>query len=789
MKIGRLAAAACVAVATAGALAPAAAASPGTRAVGTEAALPGRGAAGQGTASRGPQAAERGTAGPGGAASWPAAEAGRGKRLRAVLLVNGARVMAGLGTVDRGPTVLLPGGEAGSLVGLSLGGRTYLLPPQALPYLGRGLAPSLFDVTALASQERAGRLPVTLAYRGTLPGLPGVTITHAAGGAAQGYLTEAGAHAFGAALARQFAGDHARGSYGQDGMFANGLSVALAGAGVPARAAPSRRQFPMRTLTVTGTALTGKPDTGDAVTVINVDDIGRFDDPVGSQNFFYHGSARFSVPAGHYMAIGTFYDFTGTRLTGFHAVALPQFTVSGPATTVHLDARSATSRLQWITPRPATRQCSNDLDIERFPAVGPAFSVTYLVCRGGLWVSPVESTRLTGALHTVANGQLTSPPHYHGTPYEYDLAYTAPEGVIPPLRYVVRPAALATEDARYYQPVRAPGGWQAAGLFSFQFLRGGSSVVFGREVSLPGRKIQYYATGRSLLWFDSYFQSLSTGAGGQTDSGRVLRPGERLAVGWNAFPLHPAPNTNLLGAVNPSATLPSASRAGGMLTLDITPFSDNVPGHTGSGFSPVRPGTVRGRYAVFAGGTRIAAGNAVRAAKGHADLRTSVRLPHGTQDVRFVLTAARTGPLYRLSAASRTMWSWRSVSRPGAALPPGWTCGNATRACVVQPMMTLRYAVTGMSLTGSAHAGPQVVRLSVGHLQLAKAAAVTRAAMSVSFDGGKTWHPAKVAGHGGSYTATFTAPAGTTVSLRTSAADAAGGAITETITGAYQTAA
>ena len=59
--------------------------------------------------------------------------------------------------------------------------------------------------------------------------------------------------------------------------------------------------------------------------------------------------------------------------------------------------------------------------------------------------------------------------------------------------------------------------------------------------------------------------------------------------------------------------------------------------------------------------------------------------------------------------------------------------------------------------------------------------------MSVSFDGGKTWHPATVTGHGGSYTAAFTAPAGAKVSLRTSAADAAGGSVTETITGAYQT--
>ena len=95
-------------------------------------------------------------------------------------------------------------------------------------------------------------------------------------------------------------------------------------------------------------------------------------------------------------------------------------------------------------------------------------------------------------------------------------------------------------------------------------------------------------------------------------------------------------------------------------------------------------------------------------------------------------------------------------------------------------------AVNGMSLAGSTRAGPQVVHLSVGHLQLAKPIAVTRAARWVSFDGGKTWHPARVTGSGASYAAVFSAPADATVTLRTSAADAAGGSVTQTITNAYR---
>ena len=101
-------------------------------------------------------------------------------------------------------------------------------------------------------------------------------------------------------------------------------------------------------------------------------------------------------------------------------------------------------------------------------------------------------------------------------------------------------------------------------------------------------------------------------------------------------------------------------------------------------------------------------------------------------------------------------------------------------------MKMSRVAVAGESLHGSTRAGRQTIHLSVGHLQLVKGARVTQASLSVSFDGGKTWHRARVTGHGGSYTATFSAPAGMRVSLRASAADAAGGSVTETLPGAYQ---
>ena len=82
-----------------------------------------------------------------------------------------------------------------------------------------------------------------------------------------------------------------------------------------------------------------------------------------------------------------------------------------------------------------------------------------------------------------------------------------------------------------------------------------------------------------------------------------------------------------------------------------------------------------------------------------------------------------------------------------------------------------------------------MIGITAGHLQLARAAAVSGAQVSVSFDGGQNWQAAAVSALGaGHFSAAFSAPAGTFVTLRVTAKDAAGGSIAETIQRAYQTA-
>jgi hypothetical protein len=688
---------------------------------------------------------------------------------RQLVLINGGRLAGGV--------VLPPRRGAGALLTLRANG-TYLIPAVAVPYLGHGLDPSLFDVAALRRAERGGRLPVQVTYRGRRPVLPGVRITQADGGTAEGYLTASSAPAFAAALGRQYRA-------GRAGLF-GGVSIALAGAGSPA--AP-RAAYPMHTLTVTGTNLAGKPDTGDYVFVWNVDN-GLRSDTSQAFGVFDHGMARFSVPAGHYWAVGVFGHPEIFRTAPARLVVLPQVTVAAD-TTVQMAERAASSKITMVTPRPAAVQ-SDNFYLVRSLHSGPQSVLQFSNYHSAIWVSPTSQRPTVGWLRADASQELTSA--HAGAPYAYALSYASPRGVIPAQRYVIRPASLTAIRESYYQDVTSPGYWTVYGSFPRTF--NGYVEPYIYSGGLPARRTVYLGGSPAADWA-SYYGALGAGQGyGQAEFFRTVRPGERIADDWNRYPLHPAVNVNLSPANRLNAYLPSADRAGNMLTLEVTPFGDNQPGHLSYGFSKVPGATITGSYRVGENGRRIAGGNAVRLGAG-GPFYTRVRLSQRPSVISFALSAARTGGPFRLSTASRTVWTWRSSHEAGSTLPPDWYCYNPAsptagdpRHCAVEPMMTLRYQVAGLALDGSAPPGRQVLTVTAGHLQLVKGARVTGASVQVSFDGGKTWHPASVTALGkGSFRATFTAAAGAYVTLRTTARDAAGGSIAETITRGYAVAA
>src|SRR5579863_9750807 len=149
--------------------------------------------------------------------------------LRAVTLITGDRVFVSTGAGVRADGIVpaAQSGPAAAMLSVAPGGQPQEIPADAVPYLGHGLDPGLFSMGRLVGAERGGRLPVTIGYHGRLPRLPGVTITWAGHRAAQGYLTPASARAFGAALARQYLADRGSGGFGNDGLFAGGVQIAL----------------------------------------------------------------------------------------------------------------------------------------------------------------------------------------------------------------------------------------------------------------------------------------------------------------------------------------------------------------------------------------------------------------------------------------------------------------------------------------------------------------------------------------------------------------------------------
>jgi hypothetical protein len=731
-----------------------------------------------------PAASAASAAGGAGAAGTAAAvRAGSAAAARPVLLINGDRLM--IRATPRGgqAITLLPTPGAQSLVSLSSRRLSEEIPADALPYLGRGLDPGLFSLTALRRAETGGRLPVRLSFAGRRPALPGVTITRASRGTAEGYLTSSSAPAFGAALARQFRADHAHGSYGGAGLFAGGVNIALAGRGSPA--VSGRPDFPMHTLTMTGSDLRGKPDNGDEVLVVNADNLATFGDGNENFNVFHHGTAKFSVPAGHYWAIGDFFNFTRTSLSE-RLVVLPQFTVSGQHTRIGLAERSASSEITTVTARPAVSQLTS-FTLVRGDSHGVPVSLGFFDLGISQWVSPTTVKPTVGTLQSFTSAQLTSPPAAAGPPYVYNLAFQGPDGIIPSQHFVASPASLATVNEHYFQDVPLTGAWSTIGGFPGQL----QGLILGLffPIRLPGLQTQYMSAGPDTLWLSSYIESNRFGTGGQFDTFRTLPAGQQVTQNWNQYPLHPQPDvqplSGSLAAQFPA--FPSAARSGNMLTLAFTPFSDNEPGHTGSGFFGGPGLAVTGRYVIQQNGIRIASGNPVNGI-------APVQLSPQPSVIRFALTATRTGKSFPQSASSTTAWTWRSKRMPGVTLPPSWFCGlsfagNQIRLlhrCVVQQLLTLGYQVQGLGLNGSAPPGSQMISLSVGHLQLAGSAPITGASAQVSFDDGRIWQgAAATASGGGNFQISFNAPPGVDVSLRVSATDAGGSSIHETVLRAY----
>ncbi len=682
-------------------------------------------------------------------------------------MINGDRLV--IRHLPRGEvSSMIPAADGGAILTLHVARATYDIPVDALPYLGRGLDPSLFNRALLQRFATGARLPVKISFSGRRPALPGVSVRQWGGTTATGFLTASSAKVFGAALFRQFVAQHATGRYSAGGMFAGGVSVALAGA--PA-SVPVRPQFPMHTLTVAGTSVGGKADSGDVVLVFNADNPAKFSDPFESENDFFHGTSRFSVPSGHYWAITDFVTPTKNNIAQRLVVA-PQFTVTG-STKLRLSAKSATSEITFKTPRRAVTSVST-FTVTRTGKAGGPLSISALAFGAPLWVSPTRTKPTVGTIQSFTYGQLLSPPKAKGTPYVFNLDFAGPPGVIPKQHFTATPASLATVNERYFLDSKSDAFWSTSGGFLGQIE---SEIIFSfDEISMPGPQTQYMTGGPAVMWTTSTF---AFNGQGEQDSLHTLAAGRQTTDNWNQYPLHPQPDVQLLTGKNARilSALPSAWRSGDELFLLVNPFGDNQFGHTGGAeFSAKSSLTENGKRLRLEGFPGF----------------QNVKLNGPPGKVVYSVTATLPDPLDHLSARTITTWGFRTSRNSSATIPRDWTCANAnfnlTQKCSIPSMLSLNYSVaSGPGLNGVAPAGPQTVNLAVGHFQpSAKQAAIAKVTAQVSYDGGKSWQAANVLRlAAGDYKLTFTPPAGVNVTTRVTATDASGASVTETIINAY----
>jgi len=673
-------------------------------------------------------------------------------------------------------------GAAGSFRSEVRNGDLFLYPTVVQPYLGRLLDPAMFNVSQLARAgytTASGRLPVRLTWAGAASQhpVPGITITRSQGGTSDGYLSWASARAFGQALATQMKADAPAHWPIGTGIFAGLTGVRFAG---PAATQPVQPHFPMVTLRILATGADGQPAPFAFVTVVNTDDMRKYNGfPVLS-----NGEARLSLPLGHYSFGVQSIEFVGDSVL-FRTVLISDYTLT-KAQTLTVDLRTATVQPTVRTPRPGVVS-DGDLAWVRGDVLGGTFTSLFQLGGGTESLFAPSAPARFGVSHVSPRFRLDSPADAP-QPYTYDLRFDAGSSIPASMDYQVTPAQLTTLNSRYH----ADGQRVEPIATRFSFLPwldfGFQSVL---PVPVPGERTEYVNGRPDIAWQADYtgfnFVDFSDPdnfvfilADEIVDTNQVYAAGGQLTVDWDAPVVHPGFTVD--GSNGTTPFFCEWCRQGDTLGVILTPVIDSEPGHAGFGLdvpgdTPFGPVVSTTRYRLFRDGTSIA---------DEADATgLFVDVPAANAGYRLLFDETRTAPWHSQSTRATTEYTFSSARPAAATAPANWFCGDGTNTdCAPVALLNVNYRAR-VDLTNRAPAGPQHLALSVTHTQGTPATPITSVTAEVSYDDGATWAPATVTGGNGQFDAAFTAAAPGFVSTRVHATDAAGNTITQTVLRAY----
>jgi hypothetical protein len=521
----------------------------------------------------------------------------------------------------------------------------------------------------------------------------------------------------------------------------------------------------MFTLRLSVLGLQGEPVPFGFLAVINVDDPRKF---VGFP-IAVNGDARISVPAGHYAVLLDYPTFDAAGNFVAERVAITEFDVTG-ARTATVDARTASSRISIRTPRPANLVDTNVVWF-RGPDDVSGFSIGIDTGTEPMFVSPTPPVT-TGVQHYYAAGVLQSPAGAP-TPYDYRVEFPSDGAIGANQRYVAAADSLATVDTAFFADMPMQTGVATFGFLPWEFVAGAPLLSF----PTPQRRTQYL-TARPDLAYDRFVvASLNDFGGVMFDAPRTYPRRQRVAEEWFRQPLAPGFQADL----GVGTLFCNACRNGDLMSVFVTPVTDSMADHGGFLDSPGTPGvTSTSRFRLLSGSTVIADGTDVAGG--------DFTVPAASAPYKIVYDQTRVVPWSTLSPTSHTEWTFTSAHSATNTMPDRFLCDGEDQACSAMPLVTLNYRL-GTRLTGSMPPGPATLQVTVGHTPGAPALPIRSAAVSVSFDNGRTWTPVSMRDLGaGRFRASWTNPAsvsGGPVSLRVSATDTAGGTVAQTVTRAF----
>ncbi|ACU69976.1 hypothetical protein Caci_1050 [Catenulispora acidiphila DSM 44928] len=536
--------------------------------------------------------------------------------------------------------------------------------------------------------------------------------------------------------------------------------------------------YPLNIVQINGVGMDGAAADGTTF-LTNVDDINKWGaSPVPIVN----GVARVAVPAGHYIANTMFVSWDpATQSSTMYMATQLDITVGGTGTTtLTADERTATARVQATTPRPASPVAST-IFYQNTDVNGDFdFLISTDAGADATYVTPTAKPRF-GTFTFQLMGWSATGPSGTADPYRYDVMFPAADHVDADQTHRVDPSTLATIHNTF---VSDPGNTTHLGMF----MTGPSSPVYGsatagEPMASPGSLTEYVSAVGDLNWARMITTDLPDFTNGPPSTLSMIAD-DPAYVGhidtwrtWGRGPLTPQ-----VGQYQGRTTC-RACADGGTVDLSLNMFQDSSPDTEGS---PMGPADLH--LTVYRDGTQVASQDGVYGTEltGQAQQPGTYRLVYDQDFSAFPITQST------VTHTDITV-PYTPTPDPKWTLPSGDSCyaqADSTTPCSILPVLNLNYHLAG-DIENTVHGPLATLELHVGHQSYNGAgshAAVNSATVSVSYDKGATWTPAKVVPAGsGTYVALWanTGAKGSTPWLKVTASDALGGSITQTTANAY----